>query len=124
MQNLSSNIISQEVQEAFKRELGDLASKKPPKGISPDTFVDYLKGRYKNSTDGVLFREGGRHRRASVDGGINWTSLGERHPSKAVNSFTAEQVVRIWTGGGCFVSKFSAAKKLWIRSSGPKKSEG
>ncbi|MDR2175110.1 MAG: hypothetical protein LBO82_04130 [Synergistaceae bacterium] len=95
MQNLSANIsISKEIQETFKKELGDAAGKKPPKGMNSDDFIDYLKERYKNSPDGVLFREGGRHRRASVDNGINWISLGERHPSKAVNIFTAEQAVK------------------------------
>jgi hypothetical protein len=70
--------ISKETRDALKKELGDAARNKPPKGMSPDDFVDYLKERYKNSPDGVLFRERTRHRRASADGGINWISLGER----------------------------------------------
>jgi hypothetical protein len=86
--------ISQETRDALKKELGETARNRPPKGMSPDDFVDYLKERYKNSPDGVLFREGTRHRRASVDGGINWISLGERHPSRAIKDTTVRDVIR------------------------------
>jgi hypothetical protein len=86
--------ITEETREIFKSELGDVANKKLPKGIKPKEFIQYLRERFKNCPDKIQFREGANHTLASVDNGKNWIPLAERHPSHAIDEYTAKRALR------------------------------
>jgi hypothetical protein len=94
MMRRCKTVFPEEVKKALREELGDTAEKRLPKDIKPDAIKNYIKERYKNSPDGVLFREGSRHTHASVDNGANWVPLGGRHPSQTIDDHTAKSTIQ------------------------------